>query len=134
MGLAHKMIADRRITPFGCAAKLIIAAIMDLIKGFMYSCCQSSSSALRALAFLCCLLQAWLRSRGPNGTAVYTADTIADQFGVVKCSYDAVPVAVHKAALSLSCAGAGKPQEHTEPVSKILPPALEWGEVLVQMR
>ena len=31
-----------------------------------------------------------MRSRGDNGTQVFTADTMADQFGVNKGSYDPV--------------------------------------------
>ena len=34
--------------------------------------------------------QAWMRSRGDQGTATFTAETMAEQFGVVKGTYDAV--------------------------------------------
>ena len=36
--------------------------------------------------------QAWMRSRGDQGTAVFTAESMADQFGVVQGTYDAVPL------------------------------------------
>ena len=47
-------------------------------------------------------MQAWLRSRGEQGTTVFTADTMAEQFGVNKGSYDPVPLpdlTVHKVLL-----------------------------------
>ena len=48
-------------------------------------------------------MQAWMRSRGEQGTTVFTADTMAEQFGVNKGSYDPVPLphlTVHKVLLS----------------------------------
>ena len=37
-------------------------------------------------------IQAWMRTRGEQGTAVFTADNVADTFGVVEGSYSAVPL------------------------------------------
>ncbi len=42
-------------------------------------------------------LQAWLRARGSSNVKTYTADDVVDQFGVVKGSYDAVPLPKIKA-------------------------------------
>ena len=39
----------------------------------------------------CCMhAQAWLRSRGESATQVVTADSMAEQYGVVKGTYEAV--------------------------------------------
>jgi hypothetical protein len=54
-------------------------------------------------------LQAWLRARGSNSVSVFTADTVADTFGVVKSSYQAVPLAA-RSVLTAVCKGAGKPK------------------------
>ena len=35
-------------------------------------------------------MQAWMRARGENGTQVFTADSMAEKFGVNKGSYDPV--------------------------------------------
>ena len=46
-----------------------------------------------------------MRSRGEQGTTVFTADTMAEQFGVNKGSYDPVPLpylTVQKVLLSNS--------------------------------
>lgn len=40
---------------------------------------------------------AWLRSRGDTGVKVFTSDDVVDQFGVVKGSYEAVPLPKIKA-------------------------------------
>lgn len=37
-------------------------------------------------------MQAWMRSRGENGTSVFTAETMAEKFGVNKGSYDPIPI------------------------------------------
>ena len=37
-------------------------------------------------------IQAWMQTRGDQGTAVFTADNVADTFGVVEGSYSAVPL------------------------------------------
>eukprot|EP00878_Enallax_costatus_P032601 GHUV01035843.1.p1 GENE.GHUV01035843.1~~GHUV01035843.1.p1 ORF type:complete len:246 (+),score=98.27 GHUV01035843.1:107-844(+) len=79
------------------------------------------------------LLQAWLRSRGSDSTTVYTSDTIAEQFGVVKSSYEAVALP-SRSVLSAVCKGAGKPQQQLEVVSRPLPPDLEWGQVLLEFK
>lgn len=59
---------------------------------------------------------------------MYTADTIAEQFGVVKASYESVPLPP-RTVLTAVCKGPGKPQEQVEVVELTLPPELEWGEV-----
>ena len=45
-----------------------------------------------------------MRSRGPSATEVFTAETIADAFGVTKSSYTSVPLSpvhVHEASRPL---------------------------------
>lgn len=37
-----------------------------------------------------CMPQAWLRARGEAGSTLFTAETVAEQFGVARNSYDAV--------------------------------------------
>lgn len=66
------------------------------------------------------MLQAWLRSRGSSSSSVYTSDTIAEQFGVVKASYEAVPLQ-QRSVLAAVCRGPGKPQERLEMVAEQLP-------------
>lgn len=74
-------------------------------------------------------LQAWMRSRGSaGGASVYTADTIAEQFGVVKSSYEGVPLPA-RTVLAAVCRGPGRPQEQVHLVAQPLPPELEWGQV-----
>lgn len=71
---------------------------------------------------------AWLRSRGEVGASIFTADSVAEQYGVVASSYTAVPLAaadVH----AVRCTGAGKPKDVLQLSMEALPPALEWGEV-----
>lgn len=41
--------------------------------------------------------QAWMRARGPQGAKTFTGDDVVEQFGVVKGSYDAVPLPKIKA-------------------------------------
>jgi hypothetical protein len=72
--------------------------------------------------------QAWLRSRGTTGGTVYTADNIAEQFGVVKSSYEGVPLPP-RSVLTAVCKGPGKPQEQVQLVAQPLPTELEWGQV-----
>lgn len=74
------------------------------------------------------MAQAWMRSRGPTGTTLYTADTIAEQFGVVKSSYESVPLP-SRTVLSAVCRSPGKPQENVQLEAKPLPTELEWGQV-----
>jgi len=64
---------------------------------------------------------------------VYTAETVAEQFGVVKSSYDAVPLPPIK-AYQVSCKDLGKPKDVLELNSEAIPAELEWGEVLVNVR
>ncbi|KAK9829388.1 hypothetical protein WJX72_005534 [[Myrmecia] bisecta] len=77
--------------------------------------------------------EAWMRTRGDAGATVFTAESMAEQFGVVKGSYDAVALPKIK-AFKVRCTGTGKAREVLELVSEALPPALEWGQVLVSMR
>jgi hypothetical protein len=73
-----------------------------------------------------CAPQAWLRSRGSNSSSVYTSDTIAEQFGVVKASYEAVPLQ-QRSVLTAVCKGPGRPQERLEMVAQQLPTELVRG-------
>ena len=86
--------------------------------------------------------EAWLRARGgPGGGAsgngsVFGAEQVAEQFGVVKSSYDAVPTP--RAAgggparvPGVVCRGAGAPSATLALGAEALPPELGWGEVLV---
>eukprot|EP00775_Hariotina_reticulata_P002103 gene2103-2422_t len=77
--------------------------------------------------------EAWLRARGSNSISVFTADTVADTFGVVKSSYEAVPLAA-RSALTAVCKGPGKPKDQVEVVYQPLPAELEWGQVLVEAK
>ncbi|KAF6265797.1 hypothetical protein COO60DRAFT_762517 [Scenedesmus sp. NREL 46B-D3] len=77
--------------------------------------------------------EAWLRSRGSSSSSVYTSDTIAEQFGVVKASYEAVPLQ-QRSVLAAVCRGPGKPQERLEMVAEQLPVELEWGQVLIEVK
>ncbi|WIA11729.1 hypothetical protein OEZ85_011824 [Tetradesmus obliquus] len=77
--------------------------------------------------------EAWLRSRGSSSSSVYTSETIAEQFGVVKASYEAVPLQ-QRSVLAAVCRGPGKPQERLEMAAQQLPSELEWGEVLIEVK
>lgn len=72
--------------------------------------------------------KAWLCSRGTTGASVFTADTIAEQFGVVKSSYEGVPLPA-RSVLTAVCKGPGRPQEQVHLVPQELPTELEWGQV-----
>lgn len=74
-----------------------------------------------------------MRSRGTEGVQTFTSDDIISQFGVVKGSYDSVALPAIK-AYSVNCQRAGLPKEVLTVDMEDLPPALEWGEVLVSMR
>ena len=43
------------------------------------------------------LVQAWMRARGQSGMKTFTTDDVVDQFGVVKGTYEAVPLPKIKA-------------------------------------
>lgn len=77
--------------------------------------------------------EAWMRSRGDTGVQVFTTDDVIDQFGVVKGSYDAVPLPKIK-AYTVRCKAPGQPKEVLEMEPEAIPGQLEWGEVLVSMR
>lgn len=100
----------------------MLSAHASATTAFQYLCLSCLCRAT------CCCVQAWLRSRGETSGAVYTADTIADRFGVVKSSYDCVPLPA-RSVLSAVCNGAGKPQEQLQLVAAPLPVELEWGQV-----
>lgn len=74
-----------------------------------------------------------MRSRGDTGVAVFTADDVVEQFGVVKGSYDAVPLPQIK-AYTVHCERAGLPKEVLTLRSEPIPAELEWGQVLVSFR
>ena len=65
---------------------------------------------------------------GGGCTQVYTAETVADQFGVVKSSYDAVPLPPIR-AYQVQCNDLGKPKDVLELGSEPIPAELEWDEV-----
>ena len=74
-----------------------------------------------------------MRSRGTEGVQTFTSDDIISQFGVVKGSYESVPLPAIK-AYAVKCQRAGLPKEVLTVDMEDLPRALEWGEVLVSMR
>jgi trans-2-enoyl-CoA reductase len=76
--------------------------------------------------------EAWMRSRGDSVTT-FDAENAAEQFGVVKSSYEAVPLPSIR-AFQTNCKVLGKPKASLELVCEPIPQALEWGEVLVSMR
>ncbi|KAK9836271.1 hypothetical protein WJX81_001311 [Elliptochloris bilobata] len=77
--------------------------------------------------------EAWMRSRGGSATQVITAESMADQYGVTMGTYE--PVALPRVNASVArCNGPGLPTEHVAVESEALPPALEWGQVLVHMQ
>ena len=76
--------------------------------------------------------EAWMRSRGDSVTT-FTAENAAEQFGVVKSSYEAVPLPSIK-AYQATCKVLGKAKEALELSCEPIPQALEWGEVLVSIR
>ena len=60
----------------------------------------SEGSLLRPCAeaaWCACCLQAWMRARGQSGMKTFTTDDVVDQFGVVKGTYEAVPLPKIKA-------------------------------------
>lgn len=77
--------------------------------------------------------EAWLRSRGETGVKVFTADDVVDQFGVVKGSYDAVPLPAIK-AYTVLCQRGGLAKEVLTLGTEPIPEELEWGQVLVSVR
>ena len=77
--------------------------------------------------------EAWMRSRGNSGVRMFTADDVIEQFGVVKGSYDAVPLPQIK-AYTVQCERAGLPKEVLTIRSEPIPTELEWGQVLLSFR
>lgn len=75
--------------------------------------------------------EAWLRARGADAAAVFTADTAAERYGVVRSSYQGVPLE-SRSVLSAVCSKAGRPSDVVALQSRPLPPELEWGQVLVE--
>ncbi|XRB25437.1 J domain-containing protein [Pseudoscourfieldia marina] len=82
--------------------------------------------------------EAWMRARGDAANVVYTSETMAEQFGVVKSSYEAVPLPPIRAyqvrCNSLAMGGVAAAKDALEIVSEAIPSELEWGEVLVNIR
>ena len=74
-----------------------------------------------------------MRSRGTEGVQTFTSDDIISQFGVVKGSYESVALPAIK-GYAVRAQRAGLPKEVLTVDMEDLPPALEWGEVLVSMR
>lgn len=77
--------------------------------------------------------EAWMRSRGQEGVQTFTSDDIINQFGVVKGSYETVPLPKIK-AYTATCQRAGLPKEVLTVDMQDIPGELEWGDVLVSMR
>ncbi len=77
--------------------------------------------------------EAWMRSRGDSGVRVFTADDVVEQFGVVKGSYESVPLPQIK-AYTVRCERAGLPKEVLTLRGEPLPAELEWGQVLISFR
>ena len=77
--------------------------------------------------------EAWMRSRGEGGGKVYTADDIVEQFGVAEGSYEPVPLPKIK-AYAAECRAFGNPRDALGLTSQPIPAALEWGEILVNIR
>ena len=77
--------------------------------------------------------EAWMRSRGQEGVQTFTSEDIISQFGVVKGSYETVPLPKIK-AYTVTCQCAGLPKEVLTMDMQDIPAELEWGEVLVSMR
>ncbi|DBA84971.1 TPA: hypothetical protein ACH3X2_005711 [Trebouxia sp. C0005] len=76
---------------------------------------------------------AWMRARGDAAGSVFTADTIADKYGVVKGSYTSIALPSSE-SYQVKCIKAGPAKESLELASEPLPAALEWGEVLVTLQ
>ena len=89
---------------------------------------QSPSAQSHSAGF-----EAWLRARGDAGVKVFTSDDVIDQFGVVKGSYDPVPLP-HIKAYTVRCQRAGLPKEVLTLTKEPIPEELEWGQVLVSIR
>lgn len=89
---------------------------------------QSKESGSHSAGF-----EAWMRGRGTGGVQVFTADDVIDQFGVVKGSYDAVPLPRIRAHV-VRCSGPGRAAEVLSLGAEDLPAELEWGQVLVSVR
>ncbi|GAX80556.1 hypothetical protein CEUSTIGMA_g7993.t1 [Chlamydomonas eustigma] len=77
--------------------------------------------------------EAWMRSRGSSAASVFDAESAATQFGVVKSSYQPVPVDPPHEVFQVLCTGPGKPEDVLSVCSSALSPALEWREVAVDM-
>ena len=75
---------------------------------------------------------AWMRSRGKENMKVFTAEDAAEQFGVVRSSYEGVALPKIK-AFHVTCKEFGNPA-HLAVESDPIPPELEWGQVLVSVR
>lgn len=73
-----------------------------------------------------------MRSRGKENMKVFTAEDAAEQFGVVRSSYEGVPLPKIK-AFHVTCREFGSPASLAV-ASDPIPPELEWGQVLVSVR
>jgi len=77
--------------------------------------------------------EAWVRARGGPESMMYTEDDLIAEQGVMKESYQSVPLPTISAH-QVVCTKLGRATEGLEVESKPLPAALEWGEVLVSVR
>ncbi|EFJ43248.1 molecular chaperone [Volvox carteri f. nagariensis] len=78
--------------------------------------------------------EAWMRSRGDGAGNVFTAETVAEQYGVARQSYD--PVLLPKAdVLQVLCRGPGDRVADSLVLEAVpLASELEWGQVLVAVK
>jgi trans-2-enoyl-CoA reductase len=77
--------------------------------------------------------EAWMRARGPDGVKMLDVDDMIDRFGVVKGSYDEVALPkIRGYQVDVVSKKEGRPS--FDLVSVPIPAALEWGEVLVNIR
>ncbi|KXZ54060.1 hypothetical protein GPECTOR_5g168 [Gonium pectorale] len=78
--------------------------------------------------------EAWMRSRGDSGGRVFTAEAVAEQFGVARASYDGVPLP-RASVLQVTCRSPGAKLSESLSLEAVpLPPELEWGHVLVHIK
>ena len=76
-------------------------------------------------------VQAWLRSRGEEKGSLFTAEAVAEQFGVT--AYQAAPLPP-ATSCEVVVKGPGRLPDILEVAPQQLPPVLEWGCVLVEWR
>lgn len=78
--------------------------------------------------------EAWMRARGDSATEILTAESMADKFGVQHGSYESVALPGYADVQQVMCGAGGQPADVLKLTSGRLPQALEWGDVLVNIR